>query len=96
MSDYSNQTDTGQVLPRVFDRDALILRTGGNDDIKNIDDVSSVLSYIGFARPGTADITPAWRIMQISTTGTVTKITWANGSSAYTNIWTNRASLSYS
>lgn len=96
MADVSNQTDTGQVLPRVYDRNANSLQVGSNDDIKNIDEVSATVTYVGYARPGTADITPAWRIFKLETIATVTKIRWANGVADYSNIWTNRASLTYS
>lgn len=96
MVDYSSQTDTGQVLPRVYDRDANMLQVGANDDVRNVDEASSTITYVGFARPGTADITPAWRIFRIETSGTVTKIRWAEGTAAYENIWSNRASLTYS
>lgn len=96
MADVSNQTDTGQVLPRTYDRDSQSLKTIDADDIENMDEASATVTYFGFARIGTADVSPAWRIYRREIIGTVTKIRWAEGSSAYVNIWSSRASLSYS
>lgn len=96
MVDYSPQTDTSQVLPRVFDRDGLALRTSASDDVINLDEASATITYVGFARPGTADATPSWRLMRIEIAGTVTKIRWASGDATYSNSWTTRASASYS
>jgi len=95
-SDVSNQVDSTQVLPKVLDRDGKSLRTIKSDNIKNIDQVDANTTYIGFAEPGTADISPLWRIMLVTVSGTVTKIRWAGGTSEYVNSWTNRASLTYS
>lgn len=61
-----------------------------------IDDVSTSLSYIGKAPPATADAAAAWQIFRISVSGAVTSITWADGDSAFDNVWNNRASLVYS
>lgn len=60
------------------------------------DDASATVSYYGWASPGIATSTAAWRIMKKTVAGTVTSYTWADGDLNFDNIWNNRASLSYS
>ena len=51
-------------------------------------------TYSGLAVPGTATSDAAWQIKRINnSTG---DIDWAGGTLAFTKIWDNRASLSYS
>ena len=52
--------------------------------------------YIGDAVPGTAESAANWRIKKIVFSGTDSTTTFADGDSAFDNIWDNRASLSYS
>lgn len=56
------------------------------------------LIYQGFASPGNATSTAAWKIAKYTYDGSNNLLTikWAGGASSYTNIWDNRASLSYS
>lgn len=61
-----------------------------------IDEVSTSVSYIGWAVPGTLDAAATWRIMRMTLTGTVTAIEWADGDEDFDNIWDDRASLTYS
>jgi hypothetical protein len=61
-----------------------------------VDEVSTTLTYVGYAVPGTAASAASWRIARIQTVGTVLMKTWANGNTNYQNIWNDRASLSYS
>jgi hypothetical protein len=61
-----------------------------------IDEASSTITYVGKAAIGSATSAASWKIKKIETTGTITAITFAGGSGNYTNIWDNRASLSYS
>lgn len=62
-----------------------------------VDFVTDNLIYRGEAQPGTLESQAAWRIRRI-TIASDEDITeeWANGTSAFANIWTDRASLSYS
>lgn len=60
------------------------------------DEVSSSLTYVGWAVPGTLDAAATWRIMRMSVTGTVTAIEWADGDEDFNNVWSDRASLTYS
>jgi hypothetical protein len=60
-------------------------------------DVSSNLIYHGRAAPGSATGAPSWQIKKFSYSGTnLTAVQYANGSSAFTAIWDNRATLGYS
>jgi hypothetical protein len=59
-----------------------------------VDVASSTITYIGKALPGTATSAANWKISRIDTT-TGVRIMYA-GNSTYTQIWDNRASLTYS
>lgn len=61
-----------------------------------IDDVSSSISYYGWAEPGILSSTAKWRILRKSTNGTIKSYQWAEGSTSFSFIWDSRASLSYS
>lgn len=61
-----------------------------------VDEASTTVTYVGEATTGTALSAASWRIKRITVSGTVTIIEWANGNGTFTNIWNNRASLSYS
>lgn len=77
-----------------------------NGNIKVVQDVYTVKiayasagkpQYIGKAAPGTASSAAGWQISKLTySTDDVTDIQWAAGSLSFTNIWDNRASLSYS
>lgn len=61
-----------------------------------LDQADAATLYVGYAVPGTTDSEASWRIMKITTTGTVDVIEYANGNSSYNAIWNDRASLIYS
>jgi len=61
-----------------------------------VDDASATITYVGDAAVGLSESSAAWRIKRLQTSGTVLKITWADGNENYDNVWTDRASLSYS
>jgi len=54
--------------------------------------------YLGNATPGSATSASAWQIRKLTYDGNnnVVSILFAGGTSAYTAIWDNRASLTYS
>jgi len=54
--------------------------------------------YIGFASSGTATSASSWRIMKLTydVNSNVTDVQWAGGTTDFSNIYDNRASLSYS
>lgn len=55
------------------------------------------LAYLGKAYPGASTASAVWQVQKLvyGTDGDVT-ITWADGNSAFDNVWDDRASLSYS
>jgi hypothetical protein len=59
------------------------------------DGSASPLLYLGEATPGSATASAVWRIMRFDTTSGV-KGLWANGAATFSNVWDNRAALSYS
>ena len=61
------------------------------------DSSTPTYAYLGKAQVGEATSSPVWQIQKLAfgTDGDVT-ITWADGNSAFDNVWDNRASLSYS
>lgn len=60
------------------------------------DFVGDSLIYRGEAAPGSAEESAVWRIKRIAfgEAGDVVE-TWANGSSEFTNVWTDRTQLTY-
>jgi hypothetical protein len=61
-----------------------------------LDDASETVTYIGYGLIGTADSAAAWKIIRMTTTGTETVIEYADGNNNFDNVWSDRASLSYS
>ena len=62
--------------------------------IIRVDDSDSNLTYIGFAGLGSAASAAVWRIQRWNdSAGT---LLFAVGSDSFTNVWDDRASLSYS
>lgn len=57
-------------------------------------DEGATYTYIGYADPGSATSAASWQIKRM--TNASGDILFANGASAFTNIWDNRLSLSYS
>jgi hypothetical protein len=54
-------------------------------------------SYVGTAKPGSIEGAAVWAIKKlVETSGGDITLTWADGNSNEDNIWSNRASLSYS
>lgn len=70
----------------------------GNDQIK-IDQVSDLVCYIGYSKPGTLTSEAYWSILKITSTSTSTPSTtifeWAASFKNRTNIWDNRTGLNY-
>lgn len=59
------------------------------------EEASSTITYIGEAVAGTATSAASWRIKRMDTSSGII-ILWANSVTTFTNIWDNRAALSYS
>lgn len=80
-----DMTATNALIQEIIDEKALAVR---------VDEVSSTLMYIGEAAAGTLASASAWRIKKVDQTSGVV-ITWADGDANFNNVWTNRASLTY-
>ena len=72
------------------------IETHSVNELSYIDEVSSSVSYFGFAPAGSAEGSALWKIKKLTVSGTVTKVQFADGNALYDNVWNNRASLSYS
>lgn len=73
-----------------------IASDGIADETVMIDEASSSVTYVGKATAGTSTSSASWSISKITLSGSVTAVQWADGDPAATNIWDDRASLSYS
>lgn len=60
-----------------------------------IEVVDSSNTYIGQAVPGTDEADPYWRIKLINVSGSITKISWADSTSAFVKVWDDRATYTY-
>lgn len=54
------------------------------------------ITYIGIAKPGTAQATALWQCKKITTSSGTTTITWADGNSNFDNVATDLTALTYS
>lgn len=62
---------------------------------KRFEQVSTTLAYFGQASVGASESSSVWQIQKLDfTTGVIA--TYAGGSDAFNNVWTNRASYTYS
>lgn len=66
------------------------------EELTYIDAASSTVTYLGYAKSGTATSGAGWQIKKVMTSGNVTSIAYADGDDNYDNVWDNRASLTYS
>lgn len=70
--------------------------TGDSAYITMVDVASSTVTYLGSAAAGSATSAAVWKIKKVLVASTITTISFASGSTAFDQIWDNRASLSYS
>lgn len=61
-----------------------------------VDEATSTVTYVGKAEIGTSAASALWQIQKIELVSTETIITWADGNNSFDNVWSDRASLSYS
>jgi hypothetical protein len=62
-----------------------------------LDEVSSTISYVGEADPGSAEGAAVWRIKKVDMTDPdLAAVTFADGDSNFDNIWNDRLSYIYS
>ena len=95
----SDPIDHQQVIVNAYDEASQSIKTtsaGATEYSIQMDQVTADLLYVGYAVTGTATTAPSWKIKKIETTGGVTSVLFANGVADYTNIWSMRASLTYS
>jgi hypothetical protein len=67
----------------------------GLPSAQRIDNLTTTV-YVGTAPFGTLDAASSWSIKRLTFSGTLVITEWANGNDSNTNVWANRASLSYS
>ena len=60
-----------------------------------LDEVSSTITYIGEADPGSAEASNVWRIKQLEDLAPDLNITWASGIADFEFAWTDRLVLTY-
>lgn len=69
---------------------------------KNADNMATKITvvsdntYIGVAKPGTAEATAKWQCKKIAVAGGTTTITWADGNADFDNVATDLTALTYS
>ncbi len=78
--------------------DEVIAALGGttNENILIDETTTANITYIGYASIGSNEANNVWKIKIVDESTSVTKIKWAAGNDNYDNIWSNRATLSYS
>ena len=104
MSEYDNLNDfyrTNHYDPLAYARFG---RVGNSADGQGFDrvqlsdqtirvDDTGTYTYIGFSIPGTAEATALWKIKRV--TNADNTIVFADGNPFYDNVWTNRATYTY-
>lgn len=63
---------------------------------ERVDFVGSTLIYRGWAEAGSDESDAVWRIARLTLAGDDVTKEWADGSDAFTQIWDDRLTLSYS
>lgn len=85
-----------QTLGRIADMMAARLQVT-NEDVMAADDVNGdgSLYYVGYVKNGTLDSETKWKIMRVTKTGNVYRMTYPTGSKAYSYAWSLRATYTY-
>lgn len=90
---FNDTYQVAQSLPLEYDPSGGV-KMKTTEDLSLRWEVSGSYVYLGEAAPSSAEGSAVWRIQRITTsTG---KIEYADGNSEFDNVWSNRASLSYS
>ncbi len=96
--DYTNAaltTDRGYPIGNDADADGRRkLRVGSSDYALQVDLQSGYL-YLGQAAPGSLTSEAKWQIAKITYTSSSVVSQYADGESTFSNVWDNRASLTY-
>jgi hypothetical protein len=90
----------GASLATIRDNSTAILSEIQNDITAKrltirLDEVSETLFYVGKASIGSIDSNSTWQIVRYTTTGSVLKSEYANGSEAFSEVWNDRTTLIY-
>jgi len=90
--------DTSYDPPRLLVHSLGTVNTGlGNVYTQQMAYTGNLITYQGWAAPGTATSAAGWAIVLYTYSGNLlTGITWAGGAAAFNQVWDDRASLSYS
>lgn len=75
---------------------AVVVMNAEDFEAIRIDEASANVTYLGYAQSGTADSESSWKIKKIETSGTVTSITYPDGSQNFDYEWDDRATYTYS
>ncbi len=76
--------------------DLIGVTANGPDDTLRVDDVSTDVSYVGKADPGSLEANPVWKIKKMVSSGSIFKVLFADGNKDFDNVWANRTNLYYS
>lgn len=88
-------TKVGNVkIPHVYVDGGSVATTASSPESVRIDDTGTY-TYFGYAPVASAEGDAVWKISRLSAANPQALV-WADGDANYDNIWTNRASLSYS
>jgi hypothetical protein len=96
----TNAENQGSFLTVIRDNSTDILEEIRNDTLAKrltvrLDQVSDTLFYVGKALIGSLDSQDLWQIVRYTTTGSVLKSEYANGSEEFNRVWNNRTTLTY-
>ena len=74
----------------------VIAETTPKVEAMQTDEATPLITYIGWAAPGTAIGAASWKIQRITETAGDFSFEWADGDENYDQTWTGRAGHSYS
>ena len=71
-------------------------RNASDSYARYVDSVDATLMYVGEATAGSSVASSVWRIKRLTFSDDNVTIIWAGGNANFSNVWNNRAGLSYS
>lgn len=77
------------------DSSGRVLTATSAEEASRIDEPSSSITYLGYARQGAATSQPIWKIKKIEVVGTETIVSYAGDGKQHNQIWDDRAILTY-
>jgi hypothetical protein len=90
------QGATGAVAVSITDGSGSPIVSFGSSEVytTRVDKPSDTIIYVGDAEVGSDESDAVWRIQKIDKTNPLS-IKFADGNASFDNVWTNRASLTY-